>query len=106
MKDLALNDLINETIHVQIKYFDTDKSTVLHENKFSGRVIKTDPNEGISIQPDEDKNAVAVIPPSIEAHWRDENNTIHIDWVVYRLQEVRADGEHEWWDWQPAPKSH
>ncbi|WDE10243.1 hypothetical protein [Thalassomonas haliotis] len=98
---MTLNDLLNEKIYVQVQYIDTDKSTVLHENKFSGCVLKVDPEEGITIQPEENKSAVAVIPPSTEACWRDEDNVFHVNWLVYRLQEVRKDGEHEWWDWQP-----
>ena len=104
MKAIALNDLIDEVVYVQVQYIDTDKSTVLHENKFSGRVLKVSPEEGITIQPEEDASAVTVIPPSTEACWRDENDLIHIDWLVYRLQEVRVDGEHEWWDWRPKTK--
>ncbi|WP_281557976.1 hypothetical protein [Thalassomonas sp. RHCl1] len=98
---MTLNDLLNEKIYVQIQYIDTDKSTVLHENKFNGRVLKVDPQGGITIQPEEDKSTVTVIPPSTEACWRDENNMLHVNWLVYRLQEVRTEGEHEWWDWQP-----
>lgn len=104
MKAIALNDLINELIYVRIQYIDTDKLTVLNENKFCGRVLKVDPENGIMIRPEEDRSDVAVIPPSTEACWRDENNLIHANWKVYRLQEVRKDGEHEWWDWQPKRK--
>jgi len=101
MTKLVLDDLIGEKIYVLIQYIETDKSTVLHENKFSGCVLKVDPENGITIQPDEDKSAIAVIPPSTEACWRDENNVLNVSWLVYRVQEKRADGEHEWWDWQP-----
>ena len=104
MAAISLNDLINEVIYVEIQYIDTDKSTVLNQKNFFGRILKVDPAEGITIQPEEDGGAVAVIPPSAEACWRDEKNVLHVNWLVYRRQEVRVDGEHEWWDWQPKRK--
>ena len=102
IKNLILNELVNELVDVQIQYIDRDKTTLLNENKFTGRILKVDPQEGISIRPDEDGRTIAVIPPSTEACWRDEDNLIHVSWKVFRLQEEREDGQHEWWDWQPS----
>ena len=98
---ITLNDILNKTAHVHIEYIDVDKKTVLNTKKFSGKVTQVDIETGISIIPEEDKTAVAVIPPAVEAWSINENGDYNVSWLVFRTQTNRTDGQHEWWDWQP-----
>lgn len=98
---ITLNSLINQNVSVHIEYIDMDKKTVLNKNEFTGRVLEVNPEEGISIIPDEDGTAKAVIPSAIEAWSSDDQDNYHVDWLVFRMQSKRTDGQHEWWDWQP-----
>ncbi len=98
---ITLNELVGKIVHVHIQYIDTDKISVLHENKFSGVVQNVDATNGIAIQPDEDKTASTVIPPALEACSRDGDDAYKISWLVFRTQAERSDGQHEWWDWRP-----
>ncbi|MBL4608213.1 MAG: hypothetical protein JKY01_10365 [Pseudomonadales bacterium] len=98
---ISLNDLINKTIYVHIQYFDTDRSTVLHENNFNGLVVAVDATEGITIKANDDGNAITAIPPSLDACSREGEEIYHAHWSVFRTQAQRSDGEHEWWEWEP-----
>lgn len=96
----TLDNIIDKVVKVHIQYIDADKVTILNESRFSGRVKAVDHENGISITPDEDETATAIIPPAIEAWSVTETGEYHVDWRVYRMQSERADGQHEWWDWQ------
>jgi hypothetical protein len=97
----SLDNIIDKVVKVHIQYLDVDKATILNENRFSGRVKAVDKENGISITPDEDKLATAIIPPVLEAWSINDNGDYHVDWLVFRMQTERSDGQHEWWDWQP-----
>jgi hypothetical protein len=97
---ITLNELVGKTVHVHIQYIDTDNTTVLNENKFSGVVQNVDATNGIAIQPDDDKAAITVIPPALEACSRDGDDVYKINWSVFRTQAKRSDGQHEWWEWK------
>ena len=98
---INFNNLLNQNVNVHIQYIDVDKSTILHEKKYSGIVKNVDMTHGISIKQDSDEESMAMIPPAIEAWSYDENNVYQARWLVYRMQTEREDGQHEWWDWQP-----
>ena len=98
---ITANDILYKDVHVHIQYIDSDKTTVLHENIFNGRVEKIDDAEGIVIKIQGDTPSIRVIPPSLDACFRDSNDIYHLQWSVFRTQTNRADGQHEWWEWKP-----
>lgn len=98
---IKLSDLPGKKIHVHIQYIDIDRKTVMNENKFSGCVDKVDEMGGIVVQEDGPEKAMRVIPPSLDACVCDEEGVYAVNWMVYRTQENRSDGQHEWWEWTP-----
>jgi hypothetical protein len=96
-----LNSLIDHPAQVLIQYFDIDRETVLHEKRYSGIVVGVDELEGVTIKTENPDSPFFMIPPAIEAWSKDVDDHYNVHWFVFRKQEKRTDGEHEWWDWQP-----
>jgi len=95
------NALIDEQVSVVIQYIDTDQVTILNERRYTGVVASVDELEGITVRVEDNDSPFTMLPPSTEAWTRNDNKQYQAHWLVYRKQEKRTDGEHEWWDWQP-----
>lgn len=102
MSSIQLADLEQQQVRVKIQYIDLDKSTVLQERKFSGTIVKVDQEEGLVIKADDKKEGIVVLPPAVDACAFAKDEVLAINWQVFRTQELRQDGQHEWWEWKPA----
>jgi hypothetical protein len=97
---MHLDDLLGHKASAAIRYYDVDGKTLMHEKLFSGVVSKVDLQMGIVLK--DDKGELFKVPPAIEACKQQLDGSFEIAWAVYRTQQERADGQHEWWDWKPA----
>ena len=90
-------------LHVSafIQYFDTDRTTVLHEKKAAGPVHHVDEEVGVVIAVNGDSAQLFKVPPLLQSFQQQLDGSYAVHWGVYRQQETRQDGQHEWWDWQP-----
>ena len=98
---MTLDDLKGQQVSALIQYFDVDQVTVLHEKKASGPVHHVNDDIAVVIAVDGDTSELFKVPPLIEAFQFQLDGSYKVHWGAYRKQEVRQDGEHEWWDWKP-----
>lgn len=98
---MLLEDLKGQQVSVLIQYFDFDKTTIMHEKKASGPVHHVDEEVGVVIAVNGDSDNLFKVPPLFEAFQFQLDGSYKVHWGVYRQQETRQDGQHEWWDWKP-----
>lgn len=96
---LELNDLLDLQATVSIRYFDLDRTTLMHEKNFAGQVTHTDAEQGIVLT--DESGERFKVPPLLQACKLQVDGSLRIQWAVYRTQSERQDGQHEWWDWLP-----
>ena len=99
---MQLSDLIGSSVSVLIQYFDVDRTTLMHENSAEGIVQQADAQMGIAVAINSDKENIFKVPPLLEAWKQQIDGSYNVHWKVFRTQEERQDGVHEWWDWQPV----
>lgn len=111
---ISHEELINKVALVSIEYFDKDRHTLLNEKRVYGTVNVAGEEHGIGMIL-KDKTHFA-LPLSLDAWqpappgiYEDEktgeeiiNPDFLVTWKVYRTQDERKDGDHEWWSWEPA----
>ncbi len=98
---MTLSDLKNAQVSALIQYIDIDGRTILHEKKATGPVHHVNDEVAIVIAVNGDKENLFKVPPLIEAFKFQLDGSYAVHWCVFRKQETRQDGEHEWWDWKP-----
>lgn len=98
---MMLDDLKGQKISALIQYFDIDQATILHEKQASGLVHHVKNEVAVVIAVDGDIDNLFKVPPLIEAFQFQLDGSYRVHWGVYRSQEMREDGQHEWWDWRP-----
>jgi len=96
-----LESLKGQQVSALIQYFDTDKQTIMHEKKAQGPVHQVHPEMGVVLAIDGNSNDLFKVPPLMEAFQFQLDGSYKVHWGVYRTQETRQDGEHEWWEWKP-----
>ncbi len=99
---MQLSDLIGNSASVLIQYIDVDKLTLLHEKKAEGIVHQVDDQIGIVVAVNGDQQDLFKVPPLLEAWQQQVDGSYKVHWKVFRTQQERKDGVHEWWDWQPS----
>ena len=98
---MTLDDLLAASVDARIQYIDVDKTTVMHEKQVQGIVHHVDAEQGISIAVEGDKTNLFKVPPAADAWFLQLDGSYKVRWAVYRTQEERQDGQHEWWEWLP-----
>ena len=106
---MNLDDLIDCPVSVLIEYFDTDRSTLMHAKSVEGVVQQVHADIGVAIKvhrSDETTSAHEIfkVPPLLDAWQLQIDGSFNVHWQVFRTQQERQDGVHEWWDWQPVIK--
>lgn len=118
---MQLTDTHGKTCLIGLSYFDLDGSE-LKQSQLVGKVVKSDSEEGISVEllpaPNAEplgnsKAAVFILPPTLscwfvapEGHYRNdqvdvENPDYLVTWDIHKTQKDTPEGEHEWWEWVP-----
>lgn len=123
---MQIIDTLNKTCLIGLSYFDVD-GTELKQSQLAGRVIKSDPEEGISVElfpvPDSgpvegtekkaEKTAAFILPPTLNCWFkapagRYNNESVNIEdpdylvtWDIHKTQKDTPEGEQEWWEWVP-----
>jgi len=119
---MTLDDIKNKTCLVGLTYLSAN-GDILKQTQVAGTVIKTDAEEGISIQlmliagqqATTDKPAVFHLPPSLDAwheatagHFKNADHNIDITdpdyfvtWDIIKKKDDTPEGTHEWWEWMP-----
>ncbi|MES2934127.1 MAG: hypothetical protein V4805_11650 [Pseudomonadota bacterium] len=113
---MQLEDLLTKTCVIGLSYFDKD-GELLKQSQYAGTVTQVDYELGISVQLRHTdasiEQAVFIVPPNLDAwfkappgHYRHapsgvdiENPDYLVTWSIYRTQEQKDDGQHEWWEW-------
>ncbi len=98
---MQLEDLKGQTVDALIQYFDVDGKTVMHEKKAKGPVHHVNDDVAVVIAVEGNAEELFKVPPLIEAFQFQLDGSYKVHWGVYRTQEQREDGQHEWWDWKP-----
>ncbi|CAA0108196.1 Uncharacterised protein [BD1-7 clade bacterium] len=98
---IELDYLVGSHADVRIQYFDVDRVTLMHENAHSGIVHHVDLKQGITLAIDGNSVKLFKVPPLPEAWRMQPDGSYQVRWAVYRMQEKRQDGQHEWWEWLP-----
>ena len=115
---MELEDLIEKTCVIGLSYFDKD-GELLKQTQYAGAVDKVDAELGISIQLRHTdaaaEQAAFIVPPNLDAWFKAppgqyrhaasgvdiENPDYLVTWNIYRTQGETAEGQHEWWEWEP-----
>jgi len=115
---MQLQDLIGKTCVIGVSYFGLEQE-LLKQSQYAGEVLKVDAELGITVQLRHSDAGAAqadfIIPPNLDAwfkappgHYRHapsgvdmENPDYLVTWNVYRTQENKPEGQHEWWEWVP-----
>lgn len=97
---MHIDDLVGAHVSALIQYFDVDGKALMHEKSARGVVSKVDEQMGVVLSVD-GSDELFKVPPLIQAFEYQIDGSYRVHWGVYRTQETRADGEHEWWDWKP-----
>lgn len=120
---MTLEDLLNKTCLIGLTYM-TNQGDVLKQAQHSGKVIKVDSEEGITVrldpipgaekepgQPDPEFH----LPPALEAwfvapegHYKNteyhidiENPDYFVTWDIVKKKDDTEEGKQEWWEWHP-----
>ncbi len=115
---MKLEELIDKTCVIGVSYFDTN-GELMKQTQFAGQVLKIDAELGITVQLRHTDAGVEqadfIVPPNLDAwfkappgHYKHaasgvdmENPDYLVTWNVYRTQENKPEGQHEWWEWVP-----
>lgn len=111
------NKLKGKLALVSVRYFDVDRVSCLKETKVYGTINAVNDDDGIAIRLSNREEEFFTLPAGLEAwhqapagSYEDESSgelitdpDYLVSWHVYRTQEQREDGDHEWWSWEPAP---
>ncbi|OOG48260.1 hypothetical protein [Polaromonas sp. A23] len=115
---MNLEELIAKTCVIGVSYFDTN-GELMKQTQFAGQVLKVDAELGITVQLRHTDTSVQqadfIVPPNLDAwfkappgHYKHapsgvdmENPDYLVTWNVYRTQENKPEGQHEWWEWVP-----
>lgn len=115
---MQLEELIGKTCVVGVSYFDIG-GELMKQAQYAGQVAKVDGELGITIELRHSDattpRADFILPPNLDAwykappgHYRHppsgvdmENPDYLVTWNVYRTQENKPEGQHEWWEWVP-----
>ena len=115
---MLLEELLGKTCVIGVSYFDRDGEP-LKQSQYAGTVVKTDAENGISVQLRHADASVEqpefILPPNLApwfkappGHYRHapsgvdiENPDYLVTWNVFRTQDRNPEGRHEWWEWVP-----
>jgi hypothetical protein len=115
---MKLEELIDKTCVIGVSYFDTN-GELMKQTQFAGQVLKVDAELGITVKLHHTDSSVQqadfIVPPNLDAwfkappgHYKHaasgvdmENPDYLVTWNVYRTQENKPEGQHEWWEWVP-----
>lgn len=115
---IQLQDLLTQSCVIGVSYFDV-QGELLKQTQFAGTVIKVDAELGITIRLQHSDSSVEqaefIVPPNLLAwfkappgHYRHEpsgvdmqNPDFLVTWNVHRTKSNTAEGQHEWWEWEP-----
>ncbi|MBL4606274.1 MAG: hypothetical protein JKY01_00370 [Pseudomonadales bacterium] len=113
---MKLNDILNKTCVIGLTYFDGD-NRVLKQSMLAGTVTSADEENGITVRlvkkNPKDEDSHFILPTSLapwftapKGTYRDQNSSVLIadpaflvTWDIFRTQEKKPDGDHEWWNW-------
>ena len=115
---MQLDELLGKTCVIGLSYFDTG-GELMKQAQYAGQVLKVDAELGITVQLRHTDASVQqadfIVPPNLDAwfkappgHYKHapsgmnmENPDYLVTWNVYRTQENKPEGQHEWWEWVP-----
>jgi len=119
---MQLTDTHNKTCLIGLSYFDL-QGEPLKQSQLAGKVIKSDAEEGISIElftageqdakKGAEKSAVFILPPTLNCWFvapagsypvqstKIENPDYLVTWDIHQTQKDTEEGQHEWWEWVP-----
>lgn len=99
---MNIEDVLAAHVDARIQYIDLDRKTLMHEKQVFGTVHNVDKDQGITIAVEGGKpGELFKVPPAVEAWSQKIDGSYQVRWAVYRTQEDRQDGQHEWWSWEP-----
>lgn len=115
---MELQELVGKTCVIGVSYFGL-KEELLKQSQYAGEVVQVDAELGITVRLRHSDAAAPkadfIIPPNLDAwfkappgHYKHaasgvdiENPDYLVTWNVYRTQENKPEGQHEWWEWVP-----
>ena len=115
---MQLQDLAGKTCVIGISYFGL-QGELLKQAQYAGQVVKVDTEMGITVKLRHSDATVTqadfILPPNLDAwflappgHYKHaesgvdmENPDYLVTWNVFRTQENKPEGQHEWWEWVP-----